>query len=183
MLGGVAYLELDKQAAAVRPGAEGVFVIPHVSGVLLPTPRPEARAALVGFGPHHTPAHLWRAFLESFGYVLMTQSMRLGESIGSVTAAGGGTRTIVWPQVVSDMTGWVQRVSPWAGASRGAALLAYVGLEARSGLEAVTRRWNLDKSLQQIRPGQGLQVFYQNCLRTWEQLDALLSKRDSGSPP
>jgi xylulokinase len=141
LLGGRPFAELDGEAAECPPGADGIFVLPHVSGRMLPRPDPKARAAVVGLRLDHTRGHVWRAILESFGWVLMEAQRSGSIEAGWVVAGGGGARSPAWRQIMSDMTGWPQALAPDGATARGAALLAATGLGDATGLGALWDRW------------------------------------------
>ena len=64
------------------PGANGIFVLPFASGRLMPDPDPDVRAAIVGLRLDHDRADIWRAILESFGWMLMDGLRRLDGATG-----------------------------------------------------------------------------------------------------
>jgi xylulokinase len=140
LLGGTSMTVLDAAAASVAPGAEGLFAFPSVLRGAGASRRPVSEGFL-GLEPHHRPGHLWRAVLESFGYLLMEARDRLDAPIRSVTAAGGGSRSDAWRQIVSDQTGWAQVVAPAGGAARGAAFLASLAAGVVRSVDALRSTW------------------------------------------
>ncbi len=141
LLGGRSYADLDEMAERSPAGANGVFVLPHVSGKLIPVRRPPASGAIVGLSLANTPGDVWRAMLESFGYVLMEAQRDLPELPRSVTAAGGGARSATWRGIVEKMTGWNQRVAPPGGSARGAAALAALGMGGLTSVLDIRDTW------------------------------------------
>jgi xylulokinase len=139
LLGGASMPTLDAAAATVRPGAEGLFAYPSIADD--PRAGRPPGPALLGLGPDHGPGHVWRAALESFGYLLMEARDRLASALPSVTAAGGGSRSDVWRQIVSDQTGWPQRVAPAGGGARGAAFLAALATGAVRSVDVLRSTW------------------------------------------
>lgn len=140
LLGGAAAAALDRDAASLPLGSDGLFVVPSM-------PRPGSLgggmdgrsdlpsgggAAIVGLRPGHGRGHLWRAVLESFGYLLREASTAANPPVGPLVAGGGGSRSEVWRQIVSDLTGWTQEVVSDGAASRGAAHLAQLGVAPES---------------------------------------------------
>jgi xylulokinase len=126
-----AYAVLDRQAGRLRPGAEGLVVVPSFLGQTWPEDDPHARAAIFGLTLSHTRAHVYRALLESFGYDLkrgLRYLERHGVPVRRLVAAGGGARSNVWRQIVSDITGLPQEHSKGGGAPLGDAFLAAIGL-------------------------------------------------------
>ena len=117
--GGVARAELDEQALALRPGADGI----RIEGLT------EDEITISGVGRGATPGHLWRAALEAVqrrgAGVLETLEM-IGGPRARLVATGGGVQSEAVRRVKREIVGeFVEPVVEEAGA-RGAALLAGV---------------------------------------------------------
>lgn len=120
---------LDTLAQQSVPGANGVLFIQTVD---LPrsTVSTEPRGALINLGIRSTVADICRAMLEAFGYGLH-YSFQADEPLATAErcyAAGGGAKSPIWKQVVSDITGREQIYHAAADRGYGSALLAGVGL-------------------------------------------------------
>lgn len=175
-LGGVAHATLDAEAASVPPGSEGVLVVPYLSGRVLPTPEPGLRASVSGIGVGHGRGHLWRAVLESFGWVVMTAQHASApgpDGVRRVTAAGGGSQSDVWRGIVSDMTGWPQAVAPLDATVRGAAFLAAHSLSGSSFTE-LAERWPAGTVQATSAPRPAATEHYRTLLPAWMRLVAAL---------
>ena len=126
-----AYELLDRQAAEVDPGSEGLVLLPYFSGERTPMNDEAARGTITGLTLSHTKAHLYRAILEGIGYGFRhhLEAMReTGVPIRTVRAIGGGARSPLWRQIVSDVTGVTQEyVSDPIGSPLGGAYLAGLG--------------------------------------------------------
>jgi xylulokinase len=130
--GGATLAELDAEAAAVAPGAEGVRMLPYFLGEKTPIHDALARGTLTGLSLNHGRGHIWRAALEAMacGFrhhldVLADQ----GRPATRLFASDGGSRSDVWMQIVADVCG--QQVTTLAdayGSSVGAAWVAAVGM-------------------------------------------------------
>jgi xylulokinase len=179
---GASFPILDAEAAGRPPGSCGISVFPHVSGRLLP-PRPAARGAVAGLTLDQTRGDLWRATLESFGFVLMQAQSSLGDPVRSVTAAGGGAVSETWRSIISDMTGWTQEVAPRGGSARGAAFLAAYALGGVRSLSDIREVW-LARSGDRPRtvPRSDHHFRYLELLPSWERLDEVLSEATVVSP-
>ncbi len=124
--------DMVAMAAEVEPGAEGLMFLPYLSGERTPHPDPRARAAFVGLTVRHDLRHMTRAVLEGVAYGLR-DSLELMMETGlarpeQIRASGGGTRSSLWNQILSDTLGTQIATIPDAeGAAYGAALLAAVG--------------------------------------------------------
>ncbi len=96
----------DELIAQVPPGSEGLTLLPTWSpGVC--TPGPEARGAIVGFGPQHTRAHLYRAILEGLAYALREGRTGIERASGvpltELRASGGGAQSDGALQLTADV--------------------------------------------------------------------------------
>jgi xylulokinase len=176
MFGGASYAELDGDAARVLPGANGILALPHVSGRLMPDPDPAARGAIVGLRLDHGRGHIWRAMLESFGWMVMDAQRRLDSGLDWVVAGGTGARSDVWRSILSDMTGLSQSRGPDDAAAGGAAFIAALGTGAVDGIEALRDRWlAAEAGRQPTRPDPVAHDRYLEILPGWLALDAALS--------
>ncbi len=133
---------LIAEAAQTPPGADGLVVLPFFGVARSPIFDPHARGAIFGLTLSHGRGHLYRALLEGSAYEVR-HNLEVMEAAGAapdhLTAVGGGTKSNLWTQVVSDVTG-LRQVIPAVtiGASYGDALLAGMG----AGLVAPDARWN-----------------------------------------
>lgn len=135
------YSGLFERAAQIEAGAAGLLMLPYFSGERSPIHDPFARGVIAGLTLAHTRAHIFRAILEgtAFGIRHNLETIRsTGAHIENIVAVGGGTQSSLWPQIVSDVTGFRQAVpAQTIGASFGNAFLAGVasGLLERSDLK------------------------------------------------
>jgi xylulokinase len=125
LTGGAAYEDLLDEAAATPPGADGLVVLPYFLGERTPLFDPDARGVIAGLTLRHTRGHLYRAVLEATAYAVRHHLEVLDEPIDRIVAVGGGARTPLWPQIVSDVTGLPQDLPhETVGAAYGTAMLA-----------------------------------------------------------
>jgi xylulokinase len=126
-----AYEMLAAEAGASPPGAAGLLLLPYFAGERTPFYDPGAAGVLLGLRLQHTRGDHYRAILEGTGFGvrhLLDELAGMGVMVERIRAVGGGTRTALWPQVVSDITGVPQQVvGPRGGAAVGAALLTALG--------------------------------------------------------
>ncbi len=124
-----AYHHMIAEAAAISPGADGLFFSPHLGGRICPA-TPEMRGAWLGFSWGHTQAHFLRAILESVAYEYAWYLRVLGEYIPNLElsearAVGGGARSDAWNQIKADVLGVpYQRLSRSEFGTWGAAMIA-----------------------------------------------------------
>ncbi len=126
--------DLETAAAAVPPGAEGLLTLPYWNAAQTPYWDPLARGATIGWHGRHTRAHLYRSVLEGVGFELRLQLERLEEVTGvpltSLRLVGGGARSPLWVQILSDITHRSVRVC-----SAGELSAAGAGILARERLD------------------------------------------------
>lgn len=143
LAGGPDFEELIAEAENEPVGADGLVVLPYFAGERTPILDPRARGTIVGLTLRHGRSHLYRACLEATAYAIRHNLEAFATPTRRIVAAGGGTRSSLWPQIVSDVTGVVQELPEVTlGAAYGDALLAAegVGLVAPRSSWASTRR-------------------------------------------
>ncbi|HLT57822.1 MAG: hypothetical protein LOD91_04125 [Limnochordales bacterium] len=136
--------ELDEAAAAVPPGAEGLTVIPYLTGQRSPQIRPHLRGAFLGMTPAHGFGHFARALMEGAGMALRACLAEIPEPWrpAQVVAAGGGTASRVFLQIVSDLCRIQQHVcDPSVNAALGSAMLAATAVGGHAGPDESLPRW------------------------------------------
>ena len=129
--GGAPLDALMAEASAVPAGSEGLIALPYLAGERTPVFDPEARGLFAGLTLRHGRGHLFRAAYEGIGFgVRQILEMFDDAHTGRRTVAvGGGLRSPIWAQAVSDITGRTQLVPEQAiGASYGDALMAAIGV-------------------------------------------------------
>ena len=132
---------LMAEAAGVKPGADGLLVLPYFAGERTPIFDPHARGTLLGLTLSHGRPQLMRAVLEGVALGVRHNLAAFDEVSPPPTryvAVGGGARTATWPQIVSDASGIPQLLPRHTvGAALGDAMLAAEAVGV-SGVE----RWN-----------------------------------------
>jgi xylulokinase len=134
------YAELDKIAAEVEPGAEGLVFLPYLVGERSPLMDPGAKGAFVGLTLRHGPGHMVRALLEGVACAMrqiIDVMVNCGAPLDRLVASGNGLASPLWRQMVADVLnrplyqGRDKHASERAGV--GAALIAGVGIGAIDG--------------------------------------------------
>jgi xylulokinase len=123
-----AYAALTAEAAAIPPGSEGLVMLPYFSGERTPLHDPDARGVIAGLSLAHGRGHLYRAILEAtaYGVAHNLATMRAAGAVPQrVVAVGGGAKSDLLLQIVSDVAGIEQELpAQTIGASYGDAFLA-----------------------------------------------------------
>ncbi|MCI1748231.1 MAG: FGGY-family carbohydrate kinase [Acidipropionibacterium sp.] len=130
--------ELDAAAAAIPPGCEGLITLPYWNAVQSPFWNPVARGAVVGWRGTHSRAHMYRSILESIGFEMRANldsiERRTGVRITTLRAMGGGTRSALWRQIMSDTAGLpITTCVQDEISALGAAVLAMAAIGAHGG--------------------------------------------------
>ena len=120
---------LERLAATVPAGSEGLLFLPYLMGERSPVWDAKASASFIGLGLHHGKAHLYRAVLEGVTYALRHNIEAGREAVGELDrqliVVGGASHSDVWMQIIADVTGFdVVTIAQDVEAAYGAALLA-----------------------------------------------------------
>jgi xylulokinase len=165
--GGASFDELVAEAQDVPPGSEGLLVLPYLAGERTPVFDPHARGVVAGLTLRHGRGHLFRAAYEgiSFGIRQILERFDDAHSGARTVAVGGGLRSPIWVQAVSDITGRPQLIPEQGiGASYGDALLAAIG----TGLVPADTDWA--KIAREIKPNAENRALYDDLYAIWREL-------------
>jgi ribulose kinase len=125
------YDNLNRKAAVLPPGAEGLTILDHFQGNRTPFTDANSRGVILGLTLKHGPEHLFRAVMEgvAYGTELILQTMRdVGFEPQHVVIAGGATRSDLFLQIHSDVSGIPIHLTEVADApALGSAILAAIG--------------------------------------------------------
>jgi sugar (pentulose or hexulose) kinase len=133
-LGTDPYRYIVDEAAQAPPGSDGLSMFPFFMWSL---------GSLNGLGFQHKRSHVARAILESVGYstrFIIDTMFSVGIRLTGLHLDGGGARSALWRQIISDVTGRpciYTQVDE--GTAMGAAILAAVGLKIYSSPEKAVR--------------------------------------------
>ena len=164
---------LDRIAATVPAGSEGLVALPHLMGRRSPTPDPHARGVLFGLAPNHTAAHVYRALLESFGYAVRQGFDPIRPRVRRVIATAGGAASPLWRQITADILDAPIEYHPQSGGSLGIAFLAAYAIESVSDFGAIRDAWLAGPDV--IRPDAATRSTYDDLYRLYCHLDSSLS--------
>ncbi len=134
---------------------DSVFFLPYLSGERSPINDPYAKGVLFGLAVHHKKANIDRAVVEGVTFSLKQSFdliVDLGVNIESVRITGGGSKSKVWAQMISDILDVkVIKISTEEGPALGAAILAMVGCQEYKNVnEACAAVIKLDKEFNPI---------------------------------
>jgi xylulokinase len=144
------YERLDREAATVSAGADGLLAVP----VLGDGERtdPDLRGAFTGLSLRHGRAAIARAVLEGVAFAIRAQLELLeagGAPVTELRISGGGARLGTWNRVKADILGHAVVTVPGDAAVAGVAMLAGIGAGVyQSAEEAITRCVRLDPPIE-----------------------------------
>lgn len=137
------YFEIDKGAAKIEPGCEGLVFLPYLSGERSPIWNPKAKGIFFGVDYRKTRVHFSRAVMEGVAFSLrhnLETAKEAGASAGTLFAMGGAANSPLWMQMKSDITGCELLVPASDTATAlGAAILAGIGTGVYADFEDAVR--------------------------------------------
>jgi xylulokinase len=127
------YDMIGKLATVVEPGSDKLIFLPWLSGERAPVLDHYARGGFLGITMGHTKGHLARAVMEGVAYHIrwICESLEsMGFQFEEMNAIGGGCKSVIWPQIISDVTGHPLHVveHPLEAGAIAAALTVAVGM-------------------------------------------------------
>ncbi len=99
------YKVMDAEAEKAPAGSEGLIYLPYLLGERSPHWNPDARGAFIGLAYKHSREHIIRAVLEgiTFNLKIILNTFETQLSISSIKVIGGGTKGILWQQILADI--------------------------------------------------------------------------------
>jgi xylulokinase len=124
---------LEGAAAEIPPGSLGLVLVPYWHNVMSPYWDPAASGVPIGWHGAHGPAHFYRAILEGIAFEQRLAGDGLIEAqekpFKEYVILGGGSRSDLWCQIMSDITGLpIARSATAEATCLGAGILAAAAL-------------------------------------------------------
>ncbi len=137
----MSFAELDRLAATVPPGCDGMSMLPYFCGSTIPHYNPNATASFTGITLSHTKAHFARAIMEAVSFMLRRNLEYVGvEENSSIRITGGAASSPLWAGMKADVTGQtLATVSESETACLGTAILAMVGAGRYATIEEAVK--------------------------------------------
>lgn len=148
-----AYDLLGHEVESVRPGCDGLVMLPHLQGAMAPESNPKAKGVFYGFTLHHGKPHFARAIMEAIAFAIRRNLEVLEDlniSVSEIRSLGGGSRSLTWSQIKADVSKRpVVTMKNEEAACLGAAILAGVAAGIYPSLkEAVVKMVSLKSKLE-----------------------------------
>lgn len=100
--------ELNRKAADLEPGSDGVIVQDHFQGNRTPYTDALSRGAIIGLTLAHEPHHIFRAIMEGIGFgtrCILDSMADAGYRGTEITIGGGAGASDLWLQIHADTAG------------------------------------------------------------------------------
>lgn len=122
---------INQDIETVPVGSDRLIYLPYLNGERTPHLDDKARGVFFGLSGIHSAKHLLRAVMEGVSYSLCDCNDILNEmgiSVKEMMACGGGGKSKIWRQMLSDLYGCkVATIDQEQGPALGVAILAGVG--------------------------------------------------------
>lgn len=149
---------INEDVKTVAPGSDKLIYLPYLMGERTPHLDPDCRGVFFGLSAIHTKKHLLRAVMEGVSYSLCDCNeilKEMGVEVTQMMACGGGGKSPVWRQMLSDLYGCtVKTVRQEEGPALGVAILAGVGCGIYSSVEAACEKLISEKNSTEPVPEQ-----------------------------
>ena len=154
-LGSNIYDLVGESTKEIQAGSNGLIFLPYLTGERSPIYDKNIRGIFAGITLNHTKAHFAKAVMEGIAFTLL-ERLRIHEELGveikKIILGGGGTRSVLWRQIITDQIGKeTYMVNTEQPTCLGAAMVAAVGIGLYGSLEeAVSKIIDAGDSLQPI---------------------------------
>ena len=140
--------QINEGVEKVPEGAEGLIMLPHLCGTVMPENQPNAKGVFFGIELKHTRAHFARAIMESVAYMIKEYVEFMGVELNQIRSMGGGAKSKPWCEIKSAVLGKeIVTLKQNETACLGSAIFAGVGLGVYSNpIEAAEKIVATDKS-------------------------------------
>jgi len=128
------YADMNRLAAEVAPGSDGLIFTPWINGVLAPHEDASTRSAFFNQNARTSRGHYVRAVMEGVAYNLRWLKRHVEKFIGrpfeQLNFIGGGASSDLWCQIQADVLGCTVRqvANPRNANAVGAAMTAFAAL-------------------------------------------------------
>ncbi len=153
------FARMEKELAERRPGDSGLIYHPHISlaGERAPFFCPEATAQFLGIRQDTSRMDLLYAVLEGVAMAIR-DCLKQNETLQTVCLSGGGAKSSVWSQIISDVLGVTVLVTESSElTAKGAALTAAMMAGIIKNTEEVKERFLTIKKRYEPEPQKHLQ--------------------------
>ena len=166
------YKELDKLAESIPVGSDGLIFLPYLMGELTPYGNPLLKGGYFGISSLHTKGHFVRALLEGVAFSLFDCYSYLKDAglplSNKAFVLGGGSKSPLWRQIVSDVLGITLFVTENNDSSFGDCLCALVASKHFNSLESAIRQ--TQKIIEEVHPNMDNHKKYMEIFKQYKKL-------------
>ncbi len=173
--GGTVFEYMDKIAKSVPAGSEGLIFHPYLMGERTPHWDPLLKGDYLGISIRHKREHFIKALYEGISFSLLDCYISLekrGLKMEQARLIGGGAKSELWRQTLSDVLGKEALIPEVDDASFGAALIGGVGCGVFSDARDAIRKCARIKST--IKPNEKNHERYQKLFEIFSKSQKLL---------
>ena len=168
-----AYSIIDAMVETVKPGSEGMLMVPHLQGSGPPDSNSQAKGVFFGVTLAHTKAHFARAIMEGVTMVMLRMkeaTENLGAAVTEIRSLSGGAKSRAWCQIKADAAGLPVRTmkNTENAACLGAAILAGVGAGIWADIAATAEKFT--ESDLEFTPNTANKEIYDKILGSYKAL-------------
>ena len=135
----------DAAGGPAALGANGLLMLPYMSGERTPIFYPQTRGVIAGLSLSHTRGEIYSTLLEGTAFAIhrnLEAMQKNGAYIHQGVAVGGGSANDLWLQTVCDVTGMPQYIpQKTIGTSYGNAYLAGLISGTIKSVDLLKEQW------------------------------------------
>lgn len=169
---GGSFDQLDELAETIPLGSNGLFFHPYLVGELTPLANPDVRASFFGISSLHHKGHFVRALYEGVGYSLLDCFLYLKRAgfrfPRKAYVLGGGAKSKLWRQIISDILGINLIVTENNDSSFGGALCCALSCGVFDDFEEASRK--TIKIIGRVTPNRENHKKYLSLYRKYQQI-------------
>lgn len=174
------FAEMDKLAAGIPCGSEGLVFLPYMAGERSPIWNPNAKGVFFGLDFSKTRGHVYRAAMEGVAYALrhnLETAAHAGGDVKIMHTMGGAANSALWTQMKADITGIpIATAQSDTATTLGAAILGGVAVGVYSDFREAVRKTVRIRRHYAPRPetGEIYQKGYETYLGLYDRLRDLM---------
>ncbi|WP_425807785.1 gluconokinase [Desulfitobacterium sp. Sab5] len=170
-LNGASFEEIERLASEIPAGAEGLYLLPFLTGERSPNWNPNVRAALYGLDFAHSSGHFARSAMEGVAYRIRSVFEPIAEMAGeirSIRIGGGFMASPTWVNILTNvLNSPLEALAEPQGSAYGAVLLGWIALGKLKDLRESKRFSKINRVIQ---PDPKEAEFYQHCYQKYQEL-------------
>ncbi len=175
---GMGFEALLEEAIQLESEDNNLVFLPYLMGERTPYADPDAKGAFVGMTMMTKRGHMTKAVLEgvSFGLKDSVEILKdINVPINEVRIIGGGSRSLLWKQILADMLGMpIQEINTNQGGALGAAILGAVGAGHFSNVEEGCQA--MIKVTNKVEPNLDKKEYYEKKYQKFQRLYEALKR-------